>query len=48
MKNILKRIVEFLSKERKNDSPVKTPLNQHYANSEVRNKLKKLNRNQKK
>lgn len=48
MGKILTKIKAFFLKEKKSDSVVKTPSNQPYANAEVTNKLKKLDREQKK
>ncbi|WP_429973055.1 hypothetical protein [Enterococcus sp. AZ163] len=48
MKKLRTKIRAFFLKEKKRDSVVKTPANQPYANAEVTNKLKKLNREQKK
>ncbi|EOH95360.1 hypothetical protein I588_02350 [Enterococcus pallens ATCC BAA-351] len=48
MGKILTKIKAFFLKEKKSDSVVKTPSNQPYANAEVTNKLKKLDRKQKK
>lgn len=48
VKKLRTKIRDFFLKEKKKDSVVKTPANQPFANAEVTNKLKKLNREQKK
>ncbi|MBO1307253.1 hypothetical protein JZO70_13835 [Enterococcus sp. 669A] len=48
MKKLLARIKGFFFEEKKTDSVVKTPGNQLHANAEITNKLKKLDREEKK
>ncbi|MGM0212809.1 hypothetical protein [Enterococcus sp. AZ109] len=48
MMKLLARIKRFFFEEKKSDSVVKTPGNQLHANAEITNKLKKLDREDKK